>query len=84
MKSYQWGEGGGRTGEKVQGISSTIGRYKIDGEGKNSVGNGEAKELLCMTRELMGKLRQGRRVPGRVEQRGKSWDNRNSITNKVY
>ena len=26
-----------------------IGRYKIDGEVKNSVGNGETKELICRT-----------------------------------
>ena len=33
-----------------------IGRYKIDGEVKNSIGNGKAKELICMTHghELRG------------------------------
>ena len=30
MEGCQWGEGWGRTGEKVQGISSINGRYKID------------------------------------------------------
>ena len=30
MEGYQWGAGGGRVGEKVQGISSINGRYKID------------------------------------------------------
>ena len=30
MESYQQGEGGGRKGEKVQGIRSINGRYKID------------------------------------------------------
>ena len=32
MEGYLWGlgEGRGRMGEKVQGISSTINRYKID------------------------------------------------------
>ena len=35
--------------EKIQGIRSISGRYKIDrGEVKNSIGNGEAKELVCM------------------------------------
>ena len=29
MEGYQWGGGGGRMGEKVQGISIN-GRYKID------------------------------------------------------
>ena len=45
MEGYQWG---GRMGEKVQGIRSIICRYKIDwGWGiKNSIGNGEAKELV--------------------------------------
>ena len=39
----------GRMGGKVQGIRSTNGRHKIDGEGKNSIGNREAKELTCTT-----------------------------------
>ena len=30
MEGYQWGGGMGRMGEKVQGISSISGRYKID------------------------------------------------------
>ena len=34
-------------GDKVQGIRSITGRYKIDGEVKNSIGNGEAEELIC-------------------------------------
>ena len=36
-------------GEKVQGISSINGRYKIDREVKNSIGSVEAKELIYMT-----------------------------------
>ena len=41
---------------KVQGLRSIIGRYKIDGDVKNSTGNVEAKELTCMTHghELIG------------------------------
>ena len=35
--------------EKVQGIRRIIGRHKIDVEVKKSIGNGEAKELICMT-----------------------------------
>ena len=56
MEGYQWGEGRGRMGEKIQGIRSINGRYKIDGEVKNSIRNGEAKELICTThgRELRG------------------------------
>ena len=30
MEGYQWGRGGRRMGEKVQGIRSINGRYKID------------------------------------------------------
>ena len=30
MEGYQWGQGGRRMGEKVQGIRSINGRYKID------------------------------------------------------
>ena len=42
--------------ETVQGIRSIIGRYKIDGGGKNSIGNGELKELACISHghELRG------------------------------
>ena len=37
-------------------MTSINSRYKIDGEVKNSVGNGEAKELICTTHgyELRG------------------------------
>ena len=47
----------GRMGKKVQGIRIIIGRHKIrQGEVKNSIGNGEAKELMYMTHgyELRG------------------------------
>ena len=33
MEGCQWGEGGEGMGEKVQGIRSIIGRYKIDRRG---------------------------------------------------
>ena len=66
MKGYQWGVGGGEWGEKVQGIRSINGRYKIDkGEVKNSMGNGKAKDLICMTHEhelRWGNDGRGRRV----------------------
>ena len=40
----------GEWGKKVQGIRSINGRYKIDrGKVLNSMGNGEAKELIYMT-----------------------------------
>ena len=54
-------------GEKVQGIRSINSRYKIDrGRVKNSMGNGEAKELTCMTHghELRWGNTGGRRVQG--------------------
>ena len=31
MEGYQQGAGGGRMGEKVQGIRSIVGKHKIDG-----------------------------------------------------
>ena len=44
------GEGKDGVG-KLQGIRSIIGQYKIDRGDytKNSIGNVEAKELICMT-----------------------------------
>ena len=48
MEGYQWGWGGGRIGEKVQGIRS-INVSTKQAEVKNSIGNEEAKELICMT-----------------------------------
>ena len=57
------------------------------GEVKNTIGSGEAKELICMTHghELRRQecLREGgtkqRRIKGR-----KKWDNYNCIINKIY
>ena len=43
------GGGRGKMRGKVQEERSINGRYKIDEEGKNSIGNGEAKGLICMT-----------------------------------
>ena len=47
MEGYQWRGRGGEWERNVQGIRSIICRHKIDGEVKNSIGNGE--ELLCRT-----------------------------------
>ena len=54
------GRGKGRMGEKMKGLRSTIGRHKI-GDVKNSIGNGEAKELIFMTHghELSGWFAKG-------------------------
>ena len=46
------GKGSGEKGEKVQGIRSINGWYKVNGEVKNSIGNIEAKELICMTMDM--------------------------------
>ena len=56
------------------------------GEGKNSIGNVEAKELICMTcgHELKGGNAGGRGCAGQREIKGGKWDNRNSIINKTY
>ena len=62
------GDGGGwELGEKVQGIRHINDRYKIDGGVKSNIGNGEAKELICMMHghELRGGMLKGIGVPGR-------------------
>ena len=59
-----------RMEEKVQGIRSINCRYKIDkGEVKNSIGNGEAKVIICTTHghELRVGDAGGRGVQGRGE-----------------
>ena len=48
MEGCQEGGGAGKMEEKVQGIRSIKSRYKIR-EVRNSIGNGEAKELICTT-----------------------------------
>ena len=54
------------------------------GEGKNSVGNVEAKELISMTHghELSGGNVGGRGWPGWSGVKGGTWDNCNSTVNK--
>ena len=72
--------------EKVQGIRRIIGRHKIDVEVKKSIGNGEAKELICMTHGHKLRCRDaggwGRTGWRRIKR--KNWDNCNSIINKIY
>ena len=77
MEGYQQGWGGRRMGEKVQGMRSIIGRYKI-GCIKNSTGDGEAKERGEENAGGMGGTRK-RRNKGE-----KKWDNCNSMINKIY
>ena len=52
---------------------------------KNSIGNVEAKEVVCTTHELKGENAGGRGCAGwrGIKGRGK-WDNYNSIINKIY
>ena len=71
-------------GEKVQGFRIII--QNRQGDIKNRIGNREAKELTCTTHghELRGGSLEGKGEPGRGEERGKNWDNCNSIINKVY
>ena len=62
-----------------------IGR-KETGEGNNSIGNVEAKELICMTHghELKGGNVGGRGCAGQKGVKGRKWDNCNSKINKIY
>ena len=83
------GEGGGGNGE--EGTGNKKHKWQVQsrqGEVKNSIGNGEAKEFLCMIHghELSGEGIAGgrggagwRRIKGR-----KKWKNCNSIINKMY
>ena len=95
---YQWGDGGRRTGEKVQGIRRINGQR----EDKNSVGNVEAKALICMShghelkegnvggrecagqRGIKGGNAGGRGYAGQRGIKGAKWDNYISIINKIY
>ena len=59
MDGFQLGGRRVRLGEKVQGLRSITGRYRIARYRiivKTSVGNGEGKELICTTHghELRG------------------------------
>ena len=79
-------EGKAENGGKDAGERSIIGRYKID-RGRLRIGNGVTKELICMTHthELGGRdCWREWGVPGRGRQRGKNWNNYNSIINKMY
>ena len=50
MEGYWWGGGKKRIEKRVQGLRNIIGKVQNkQGEVTNSTGNGEAKELTCMT-----------------------------------
>ena len=58
LKGYELGGRTGRMGEKVQELRSTNWQVQNrQGDVKNSIGNGEAKELICVTygHELRGR-----------------------------
>ena len=63
-----------------------VGVQNRQGEGKNSMGNGEAKELICRTHGHELRWRNDGR--GGIGQRGikgrKKWDNCHSINHKIY
>ena len=48
MEGYQWGGGRGKIGEKVQGIRSINGRYKIDRVRLRIVWEMEKPKKLCV------------------------------------
>ena len=57
------------------------------GEVKNSIGNGEAKESICRIHEheLRGRIAGGNgSAEWREGQRGKNWDNYNDVINEIY
>ena len=58
----------------------------IQGEAKNSIGNGVAKELICMTHghELRWGMLEGMGDRAERDKGEKKWDNCNSIINKIY
>ena len=88
MEGYHKGEGWGRMGEKVQVIRNI--KWQVEnrkGEVQNSMGNEEAKELICMTHghELRWENDGGKGCTGqRGIQRRKKWDNCNVMINIIY
>ena len=86
MEGYQWGGGGGEWGK---GTGNKKHKWQVQnrqGKVKNSVGNGETKELIYMTHryELRGGDMNWRGVAGQRGIKEGKWDNCNSIVNKLY
>ena len=81
------GEWEGQRGGK--GTKNKQHKWQVEnrqGQGKNSIGNIEAKELICMTHgyELQGGHVGGSGCAGGSGMKGGKWDNCNSIINKIY
>ena len=72
---------------KVQG-SQNINWWVENRQGdvKNSIGHGEAKELICIThRHVLGReFLEGMGIPGREGKRREKRNNSNSIINKMF
>ena len=88
MEGYQWG---GEWGEWGKGTGNKKHKWQVrnrQGKVTYSIGNGEAKELICTTHghELrVGGNAGGRGDTGQKRIKGrKKWDNCNSIINKLY
>ena len=80
----------GRRENGVKGTGNKKHSWQVqnrEGEVKNSIGNGETKELICMTHghELKGQCWKegGCRAEGDKGEE-KKWDNCNSIINKIH
>ena len=80
LSTGEWeGERGGKGTENKQHKWYVENRQ---GEGKNSIGNVEAEEFICMNHghELQGGMWEG--GGGQDGMKGGKWDNHNSIINK--
>ena len=86
MEGYQWGGGGERGGKDARIKKHNWQVQNRQGKVKNGMGNGETKELICMTHGHELRLGNAGGSVG-TEQRGikwGKWDNCNSIFNKIY
>ena len=85
MEGYQQGGVGKNRGK---GTGTKKYKWQIQnrqGEVKNSIGSGEAKEIICVTHghELRGSGAGEKGVQGRGNKERVKWDNCNSIINKI-
>ena len=74
-------------GEKVQGLISIDWQvHNRQGNVENSIGNGAAKEPVCVTHghERREGLLEGMEDIRWRGAKGENWDNCNSIINKIY